>query len=100
MTSDPMELEDEVQAAAQRLTQDFLCHVIQEQEGWGKKAEDGEHKEDLLKETVDSVRQGPPLGIILGNLSSAASLDLQQDLEESAAELEGETRTNHVKDQT
>eukprot|EP00066_Takifugu_rubripes_P006583 XP_003971499.1 PREDICTED: transcription factor IIIB 90 kDa subunit-like isoform X1 [Takifugu rubripes] len=90
VTSDPMELEDEVQAAAQKLTQDFLCHVIQEQEGWVKKAEDGEHKEDLLKETVKSVRQGPPLGIILGNLSSAASLDLQQDLEESATELEDE----------
>lgn len=100
MTSDPMELEDEVQAAAQRLTQNFLCHVIQEQEGWGKKAEDGEHREDLLKETVESVRQGPPLDIILGNLSSAASVDLQQDLEESATEPEGETRTSHVKDQT
>lgn len=91
MTAVPMELEDEVQAAAQRLTQDFLCHVIQEQEGWGKKAEDSEHKEHLLKETVESVRQAPPLGIILGNLSSAANLDLQQDLEESTAELEGET---------
>lgn len=95
MTSDPTEPEDEVQAAAQKLTRDFLCHVIQAEEGRGKKAEDG----NLRKETVESVRQGPPLGAILGNLTSAASLDLQQDLEESAAEPEGETRTSSVKDQ-
>uniref|UniRef100_H3CGT6 Transcription factor IIIB 90 kDa subunit n=1 Tax=Tetraodon nigroviridis TaxID=99883 RepID=H3CGT6_TETNG len=71
---DPAEPEDEVQAAAQRLTQDFLCHVIQEEEGWAR---------------VECLHKAPPLGAILGNLPSAAGLDLQQHLE-SAAEPEAE----------
>lgn len=90
-----MEPEDEVQAAAQRLTQDFLCHVIQEEEGWGKKAEGGEHTEDAVKDAVERLHKAPPLGAILGNLPSAAGLDLQQDLE-SAAEPEGETTTSSI----
>lgn len=84
VNSDPAEPEDEVQAAAQRLTQDFLCHVIQEEEGWAKKAEDGGDKED----SVEGLHEVPPLGALLGNLPSAAGLDLQQDLD-SAAEPEG-----------
>lgn len=96
--SDPAEPEDEVQVAAQRLTQDFLCHVIQEEEGWGKKAEDAKHRDDSVKETVVSLQKVPPLGAILGNQTSIAGLDLQQDLE-SAAELEGETRTTSITEQ-
>lgn len=87
VTPDPTGPDDEVQAAAQRLTQDFLCHVIQEEEeGWGKKAE------DEGKARAEGLGQGPPLGAILGNLPS---LDLQQDLED-CAEPEGETRTSTV----
>lgn len=97
VNSDPAEPEDEVQAAAQRLTQDFLCHVIQEAEGWGQKAEDGERKEDSEKDAVECLHKVPPLGAILGNLPSAAGLDLQQDLESAAQE--GETRSTSTTQQ-
>lgn len=54
------------QAAAQHLTQDFLCEAIQEEEGRGKKEGAGPH------------RQAAPLAAILGSLPSVASLSLQQ----------------------
>lgn len=96
--SDPVVPEDEVHVAAQRLTQDFLCHVIEEEEGWGKKAEDTEHQQDSGKESLECLQKVPPLGAILGKLPSAGGLDLQQDLE-SAAEPEGETRTTNITEQ-
>lgn len=48
-----------------------------------------------MKDAVERLHKAPPLGAILGNLPSAASLDLQQDLE-SAAEPEGETTTSSI----
>lgn len=51
-----------------------------------------------MKETVECLHKVPPLGAILGNLPSAAGLDLQQDLE-SAAEPEGETRNTSITEQ-
>ncbi|KAM9338917.1 transcription factor IIIB 90 kDa subunit-like [Symphorus nematophorus] len=86
LTSDPEELEvedDELQAAAQHLTQDFLCQVIQEEER-GKKTDDNEGQEagpDM--EGAGPQRQVAPLTAILGKLPSAASLGLQQTFDES-----------------
>ncbi|XP_056283670.1 BRF1 RNA polymerase III transcription initiation factor subunit b [Pseudoliparis swirei] len=69
LTSEPavQEVKDpDFQAAAQHLTQDFLCEAIQEEEGRGKKEGAGPH------------RQAAPLAAILGSLPSVASLSLQQ----------------------
>lgn len=77
--SDPEEPEvedDELRVAAQHLTQDFLCHVIQEEEGRGKTGDDS-------KQEAGPQRQAAPLAVILGKLPSAASLGLQQTTEES-----------------
>lgn len=85
-TSDPEEPEveeDELQAAAQHLTQDFLCQVIQEEEGRGKKTDDREQEAGPDMEGVETQRQAAPLAAILGKLPSAASLGLQQTFEES-----------------
>lgn len=75
--------EDELQAATQQLTQDFLCQVIQEEEGWGKKTDDSGQEAGSDKEGEGSLRQAAPLAAILGKLPSAASLGLQQTFEES-----------------
>ncbi|XP_078145988.1 transcription factor IIIB 90 kDa subunit isoform X2 [Centroberyx gerrardi] len=75
-TSDPVELEGEdaeLQAAAQHMTQDFLCQVIQEEEG--KKPDAASEPE---AEGAETRRRPAPLTSILGKLPSAASLDLQQ----------------------
>lgn len=98
VTSDPEEPEvgeDELQAAAQQLTQDFLCQVIQEEEGQGKKTDDNEQEE---KEGAGSLRQAAPLAAILGKLPSAASLGLQQTFEESSDKPDGENRNAFVMD--
>uniref|UniRef100_A0A665X6L9 Transcription factor IIIB 90 kDa subunit n=1 Tax=Echeneis naucrates TaxID=173247 RepID=A0A665X6L9_ECHNA len=68
----------ELQAATQHLTQDFLCQVIQEEEGQDKKTDDNEHELVPEKEDTGPQRQVPPLAIILGKLPRSASLDLQQ----------------------
>lgn len=82
LTSDPeeLEVEDELQAATQHLTQDFLCHVIQEEEGRGKKPEDsvGEKEVGPDNEGEGPPRQTAPLAVILGKLPRAASLGLQE----------------------
>ncbi|KAM4522087.1 transcription factor IIIB 90 kDa subunit-like [Odontesthes bonariensis] len=102
-TSDPEEPEGddaELQAATQHLTQDFLCEVMQEEEGRGKKAENGGCSQEVgpeeegrgkkaenggcgqevgpQEEGAGSLRQLPPLPSILGTLPSAASLQLQE----------------------
>ncbi|KAM9840786.1 transcription factor IIIB 90 kDa subunit-like isoform 2-T2 [Aulostomus maculatus] len=82
LTSDPEEVEaaeDELQAATQHLTQDFLCQVIQEEEGRGKTADNiSEVEEGSEREVVLSSRQAFPPAVILGNLPSVASQSLQQ----------------------
>ncbi|XP_042358819.1 BRF1 RNA polymerase III transcription initiation factor subunit b isoform X2 [Plectropomus leopardus] len=76
---EPPEVDDaELQAAAQHLTQDFLCQVIQEEEGRGKKTEDSEQEAGPDTEGAGHQRQAAPLAAILGKLPSAASLGLQQ----------------------
>ncbi|GAA6227682.1 transcription factor IIIB 90 kDa subunit-like [Lates japonicus] len=71
------EVEDaELQAATQHLTQDFLCQVIQEEEGRANKTGDGEQEVGPEKEGAGPQRQVAPLAVILGKLPS--SLDLQQ----------------------
>ena len=82
-TSDPEETDGddaELQAATQHLTQDFLCQVIQAEEGQGKKAENGDCCQEVgpEKEGAGSLLQVPPLPAILGKLPSAASLGLQE----------------------
>ncbi|XP_060948084.1 BRF1 RNA polymerase III transcription initiation factor subunit b [Limanda limanda] len=86
VTSEPEEpeVEDaELQAATQHLTQDFLCQVIQEEEGRDKrtgdsKQEAGPEKDGLgPQHQVLPQRQVPPLAVILGTLTSSCSLDLQ-----------------------
>ncbi|XP_022068099.1 BRF1 RNA polymerase III transcription initiation factor subunit b [Acanthochromis polyacanthus] len=73
------EAEDaELQAATQHLTQDFLCQVIQEEEGLGKKTDNCEQEAGLENNGLGSHRQAAPLAVILGKMPSAASLSLQQ----------------------
>uniref|UniRef100_A0A3P9P856 B-related factor 1 n=1 Tax=Poecilia reticulata TaxID=8081 RepID=A0A3P9P856_POERE len=68
--SDPEDKEDkegddaDLQAAAQRLTQDFLCQVIQEEEGGGA-------PQEAETEGAGLPAQGAPLASILGNASLA-----------------------------
>ncbi|XP_074472447.1 transcription factor IIIB 90 kDa subunit isoform X2 [Sebastes fasciatus] len=72
------EIEDaELQAAAQHLTQNFLCQVIQEEDGIDKKTDD-EQEAGPDKDGAGPQRQAAPLAVILGKLPSAASLSLQQ----------------------
>ncbi|XP_068454850.1 BRF1 RNA polymerase III transcription initiation factor subunit b [Clinocottus analis] len=76
LTSEPdvPEVKDaDLEAAAQHLTQNFLCEVIEEEQERGKKSDDGEQKEG-----EEPHRQGAPLAAILGNLPNAASLSIQQ----------------------
>ncbi|KAF7651313.1 hypothetical protein LDENG_00112900 [Lucifuga dentata] len=75
LTSDPEEqdVEDaELQAAAQHLTQDFLCQVIQEEEGGGQ----GEKSKVSTNKPEGAEPQSQPLLLssILGKLPNAASL--------------------------
>lgn len=86
--------DDELKVAAQHLTQDFLCQVIQEEEGRDRKTVDGEQEAESEKEGVGPQRQAAPLAVILGKLPSAASLGLQQtfDASETSEKAEGETR--------
>ncbi|KAM7368461.1 hypothetical protein PAMP_014675 [Pampus punctatissimus] len=84
LISDPeeLEVEDEFQAATQHLTQDFLCHVIQEEEGQGKKPNDSLCEKEASPEP-EGQGEGPPhhttsLAVILGKLPRAASLGLHQ----------------------
>lgn len=82
---DPEEPEDELQAAAERLTQDFLCQVIQEEEvgGEGKRMEpeeaEAEGEEQKQEEKGRSLCQSAPLVAILGKLQTTASLDQKQE---------------------
>uniref|UniRef100_A0A3Q3XC88 Transcription factor IIIB 90 kDa subunit n=1 Tax=Mola mola TaxID=94237 RepID=A0A3Q3XC88_MOLML len=92
-TSDPEEPEtedNELAAAAQQLTQDFLCQVIQEEEGRGKKTDDGEQEAGSEKQGVHSLRKAAPLAAILGSLPSAASLSLQRSPEDTSEKPEDE----------
>ncbi|XP_039637734.1 transcription factor IIIB 90 kDa subunit-like [Perca fluviatilis] len=61
--------EDELRAAADHLTQNFLCQVIQEEEGRGQKMGEGEEA-GLDMEGAGPQRQAVPLADILGNLAS------------------------------
>ncbi|XP_078130686.1 transcription factor IIIB 90 kDa subunit [Sander vitreus] len=75
--------EDELRAAADHLTQNFLCQVIQEEEGRGQKMQVGLEMEGagpereeagLDMDGVGPQRQTAPLADILGKLPAAASL--------------------------
>uniref|UniRef100_A0A3Q1GAN5 B-related factor 1 n=1 Tax=Acanthochromis polyacanthus TaxID=80966 RepID=A0A3Q1GAN5_9TELE len=76
--SQPEAEDAELQAATQHLTQDFLCQVIQEEEGLGKKTDNCEQEAGLENNGLGSHRQAAPLAVILGKMPSAASLSLQQ----------------------
>lgn len=80
LAGDPEEPEEpeeyELQAAAERLTQDFLCQVIQEEEGGrgGKGAGPGEEQQEEEEQKGRSLCQSAPLVAILGKLPSATSV--------------------------
>ncbi|XP_041831414.1 transcription factor IIIB 90 kDa subunit-like isoform X3 [Melanotaenia boesemani] len=81
--SEPDEAEKEMaelQAATQHLTQDFLSQVIQEEQGLGKKPDDGigDQRVEPEMEGVRPPHQINPLTAILGKLPSAATLGLQE----------------------
>ncbi|KAM8725292.1 transcription factor IIIB 90 kDa subunit isoform 3-T3 [Acanthopagrus schlegelii] len=85
LTSDPEEPEvedSELRVATQQLTQDFLCQVIQEEEGRGKKKDDSNKEPGSEKDGEGSQRQAAPLAVILGKLPNATSL-LQPTCDES-----------------
>ncbi|KAI3364003.1 hypothetical protein L3Q82_001599 [Scortum barcoo] len=86
LTSEPEEPEvedDELQAAAQHLTQDFLCQVIQEEEGRGKKTDDSGQEVGPDMKGAGPLRQTAPLAVILGQLPSSTGFGLQQTFDES-----------------
>lgn len=90
MPSEPEEVESEdveLQAATHHLTEDFLCQVIQEEEGRGMK---GDRKAEPEKESMGPHRQAASLSSILGKLPSAASLSLQQTFQTSDTSESGE----------
>ncbi|XP_040025587.1 transcription factor IIIB 90 kDa subunit [Gasterosteus aculeatus] len=80
MTSEPevTEMEDsDLQAATQHLTQNFLCEVIQDEEGQGKKPDDSDQEAGSDEEGAGPHLQAP-LAVILGKLPSAAGRSLEQ----------------------
>ncbi|KAM3603550.1 uncharacterized protein V6R79_024549 [Siganus canaliculatus] len=79
--------EEELKAATQQLTQDFLCQVIQEEEGRGK---EDVQKVGPEKEEAEPQRQAAPLAAILGKLPGAATLGLQQASDESETDVQSE----------
>ncbi|XP_041660940.1 transcription factor IIIB 90 kDa subunit-like isoform X2 [Cheilinus undulatus] len=81
---DPEAEEDELQAAAQQLTQDFLCAVIQEEEG-GKSNVSGQEVGPDNK-GAEPHRPAAPLATILGKMPTAASLSLQPMFESETGE--------------
>lgn len=97
MTSDRGEAdaeEDEFRAAAQHLTQDFLCQVLQEEGGRGLRPDDcqqqagpeegaGPDEGAWPDEGAGPQRQVAPLAAILGKLPSGVDLVLPQDGDES-----------------
>ncbi|XP_017293758.1 BRF1 RNA polymerase III transcription initiation factor subunit b isoform X2 [Kryptolebias marmoratus] len=92
-TSDPEETEEtEMQATTQHLTQDFLCQVIQEEEGQGKTADEGFCDQETEPETLGTTTrpQVTPLSVILGKLPSAARLGLQESFHTFAGSETGE----------
>uniref|UniRef100_A0AAQ4RRJ4 Transcription factor IIIB 90 kDa subunit n=1 Tax=Gasterosteus aculeatus aculeatus TaxID=481459 RepID=A0AAQ4RRJ4_GASAC len=82
MTSEPevTEMEDsDLQAATQHLTQNFLCEVIQDEEGQGKKPDDSDQEAGSDEEGAGPHLQAP-LAVILGKLPSAAGTDGVYDI--------------------
>ncbi|XP_026196893.1 LOW QUALITY PROTEIN: transcription factor IIIB 90 kDa subunit-like [Anabas testudineus] len=80
-TSEPEEpaVEDaEFQAATQHLTQDFLCQMIREEEGWNKMTPDSEQELGSEGRGAGLQRQVAPLAAILGKLPGSTSLDFQR----------------------
>lgn len=85
-TSEPEEPEveeAEFQAATQHLTQDYLCQMIQEEEGWKKTTPDSKQVLGLEGRGVGLQRQPAPLAAILGKLPGTTSMDLQQTFNKS-----------------
>ncbi|XP_067338319.1 BRF1 RNA polymerase III transcription initiation factor subunit b isoform X2 [Channa argus] len=72
------EVEDEFQAATQHLTQNFLCQVIQEEEGRTKTTAQSNMEAGREHHEMGPHRQVAPLASILGKLPAVASLGLQQ----------------------
>ncbi|XP_038161315.1 BRF1 RNA polymerase III transcription initiation factor subunit b [Cyprinodon tularosa] len=69
----------DLQAATQRLTQDFLSQVIQEEEGQEKRTLEVVYDQEVAPEEGAGLRpQVPSLASILGRLPSAASLGLHE----------------------
>lgn len=101
--SEPEEAEaedTEFQAATQHLTEDFLCQVIQEEEGRGTKGGHSvsEQEAEPEKEEAEPHRQVAPLTSILGKLQSAASLSLQQTFQTTDASEPGGKANGEDKD--
>ncbi|XP_025760601.1 transcription factor IIIB 90 kDa subunit, partial [Oreochromis niloticus] len=83
LPSKPEEVEGEgveFQVATHHLTEDFLCQVIQEEEGRGV---NGDQEAVPEKESMGPHRQAAYLTSIPGKLPSAASLSLQQTFQTS-----------------
>lgn len=91
----------DLQAATQRLTQDFLSQVIQEEEGQEKRTLEVVYDQEVAPEEGAGLRpQVPSLASILGRLPSAASLGLHEtfntfDESEPSEKPDGERKTSH-----
>lgn len=99
MTSEPevTEMEDsDLQAATQHLTQNFLCEVIQDEEGQGKKPDDSDQEAGSDEEGAGPHLQAP-LAVILGKLPSAAGRSLEQAFQPFTDSEQGD-RTDGVYD--
>uniref|UniRef100_A0A8C7Q074 Transcription factor IIIB 90 kDa subunit n=1 Tax=Oncorhynchus mykiss TaxID=8022 RepID=A0A8C7Q074_ONCMY len=80
---DPEE-DEELEAVAQHLNQDFLCQVIQGEQQGDERGEEGVTEE--APPPHPPPRGGPSLASILGPLPSAASLGLSESIHECIAE--------------
>lgn len=79
-TSEPEELEGEdaeLQVATKHLTQDFLCQMIQEEEG-RRTTPEGEQESGPEGQCAGRQRQVAPLAAILGKHPSSTGLEHQQ----------------------
>ncbi|KAM4633581.1 transcription factor IIIB 90 kDa subunit isoform 1-T2 [Polymixia lowei] len=97
LTSDPTELEGEeaeLQAAAQHLTQDFLCQVLQEE----AEEEEGRQPESILEPESQPHLQPPSLASILG-LGHTIQQHVTQDKEPDEDPESGELDLDGIDDQ-
>nr|XP_020480296.1 transcription factor IIIB 90 kDa subunit-like [Monopterus albus] len=93
-TSEPKEPAVEDMELPHQLTQDFLCQVIQEEEGRGVLMNDGKRGTVPESKGARTHHQVAPLADILGKLPSTASRELQQTF--TISETDGQSASGEL----